>query len=821
MKKSFMTRALAMGLSLAMAFSLSAATNVSVASAAAKPAMNSKTMTVKVGQSKNYKATTATQKAYKITKVRLSKAGQENADVTISSTGKSIKVTGKSATKSRNLVIRFQNRKTKKSQNITTKVVVKEAVAEVAKISSVKQDTFTEFTVTMSKALETAAAADFGMVRDDDNQVITVRSAALDATDKTKVKLTVYTSLTDAKTYTVTYTASDAAKTQSTAKVTVTDGTVADVALTPLEITANKETVIKYQTLDATGVIVSEGLASKATGNVSVTWDSLLGTMDESSSKYILYNVGDTAKFTVTYNTFKYDPTTGAQIGVITKDFTVTAVKDASVISQYTYTVAAERPFDWSKVTPKQTVALEDTDREAYFLIKDSKGNNVTATCGYTVESSDNSIVVADGLVTGTDLRPVAKGSAYLMIKDADGKVVHTLPITVGDKRTLSTFKLSAGTVNVVSGAAFDDNVVTKAALCGYTDVVAKDQYGENIAVNLDIKKTTNNNLSDKVREHSSHSYLIVEGQSQAASEVYTITATDANNKSMPTTLRVNTVEAKNTPTYSVVFVKGTGADAKVVSEIDTTVSESTSAVAPTSQAVTAYIVKKQNNVVSDILTTGKIKGMTIRKNDGTVVAKVVSETTIAKTEKSVVTSAAVVATKAVVDVVTNAGAYNNSKALVVSATAVSGSGIGLSGKCVTKTLGVGTYTVTFDLIGADGSTGVNSRPDRAQASFAVKDSQTPVTAVVKDTNCTEGGQVKTLLGVGKYVDYKYGDVVINGVGSPSKAKVTVSNGDKNAFVSNVTVEVQVADTTHSMIVTVPVNKTFITTGTKWDKVQN
>lgn len=804
MKKSFMTRALAMGLSLAMAFSLSAATNVSVASAAAKPAMNSKTMTVKVGQSKNYKATTATQKAYKITKVRLSKAGQENADVTISSTGKSIKVTGKSATKSRNLVIRFQNRKTKKSQNITTKVVVKEAVAEVAKISSVKQDTFTEFTVTMSKALETAAAADFGMVRDDDNQVITVRSAALDATDKTKVKLTVYTSLTDAKTYTVTYTATDAAKTQSTAKVTVTDGTVADVALTPLEITANKETVIKYQTLDATGVIVSEGLASKATGNVSVTWDSLLGTMDESSSKYILYNVGDTAKFTVTYNTFKYDPTTGAQIGVITKDFTVTAVKDASVISQYTYTVAAEKPFDWSKVTPKQTVALDDTDREAYFLIKDSKGNNVTETCGYTVESSDNSIVVADGLVTGADLRPVAKGSAYLMIKDTDGKVVHTLPITVGDKRTLSTFKLSAGTVNVVSGAAHEATV-TSAALCAYTDVVAKDQYGENINVTLDIKKTTNNSLpDDKVTERSG--YLVVEGQSQAASEIYTITATDANNKSMPTTLRVNTVDAKSAKTYSVVFVKGTGADAKAVSEIDTTVSESKSAAAPTSQAVKAIIVTKQNNVVSGILTTGNIKGMTIKKNDGTTVAQVTS----GQAAKAVSTAAVV--SGDVVKATGSAATYNNTNALAVSGSAVSGT-------CVTKTLGVGTYTITFDLIGADANN--PNRPDRAQASFAVKDSQTPVTAVVKDTNCTEGGLVKSLLGTGTYIDYKYGDVVLSNVGAPSKAKVTVSNGDKNAFVSNVTVEVPVAETSYSMIVTVPVNKTFITTGAKWASVQN
>ena len=65
MKKSFMTRALAMGLSLAMAFSLSAATNVSVASAATTPAMASKQFAVRVGgAAKSYKASAATQKSF-------------------------------------------------------------------------------------------------------------------------------------------------------------------------------------------------------------------------------------------------------------------------------------------------------------------------------------------------------------------------------------------------------------------------------------------------------------------------------------------------------------------------------------------------------------------------------------------------------------------------------------------------------------------------------------------------------------------------------------------------------------------------------------
>lgn len=153
MKKSFMTRVLATGLSLAMAFSLSAATNVSVASAAAKPAMKSSKMTVKVGQKKNYQATAATQKAYKITKVKMSAAGQTKAKVTVNSSKKSIKVEGLAATKGSNVVISFKNNKTKKTTKVTTKVVVKdEKLTLTAEATHVK-----EIVVTANKAFADAS----------------------------------------------------------------------------------------------------------------------------------------------------------------------------------------------------------------------------------------------------------------------------------------------------------------------------------------------------------------------------------------------------------------------------------------------------------------------------------------------------------------------------------------------------------------------------------------------------------------------------------------------------------------------------------------
>lgn len=683
---------------------------------------------------------------------------------------------------------------------VTLKVVVKEEVVDTTtKISSVKQDTFTDFTVTMSKALETVATSDFSMVRDDDNQVITVKNASLDATDKTKVKLTVYTSLTDAKTYTVTYTAADEAKTQSSAKVTVTDGTVAAVNITPVEITANAATKIEYRTLDANGVIISQKGVTSPETKVDVTWDSVLGTMDNSNSNYILYNVGDTAEFTVTYHTYKYDTTTGAETGVITQKFTVTAVKDASTITQYNYTAAIDEPFDWSKVTPKQTIALDDegaAQRKAWFLIKDSKGNDVTATCEYTVESSDNSIVVADGAVAGgVQLSPVAKGSAYLMIKDKDGKVVNTMPITVGDKRTLATFKLSTAVVNVVSSAS-----TTAPVTCGYTDITAKDQYGEDISVALEVDNSKSSSSHSDLNFTTPGSIQVVgenDGASaNAGSDNYIIKATDGLGKTMNTSLRVNSIDAKGATAYSVVFLND---DDKVVTSVDTTISESASATL-NQQELDAVVVEKQSGVVVKAATGVTVTSLTVKKNDGSIVAKVVSGdaahitsgVAIDGDDIKNITGAALTGTERVTTIVRK-----------------------VTGTKAEKYLGVGTYQYYYEL---EKTVSGKTVKDKAVANFNVTDTQTAVIAKVKATDFggNGGGDIKSALNNEDYIEYYYGAKKVSAAAAPTAAKATLSNGSKNIYVTNVTVEVPVAASGKTMVVTPSVSKTFTTSAGTW-----
>ena len=78
MKKSFMTRVLATGLSLAMAFSMAAATNVTTASAASKPVLvdavtggSGKAVTVNVDEVAKLKVNAATSKTYAVSSVKI------------------------------------------------------------------------------------------------------------------------------------------------------------------------------------------------------------------------------------------------------------------------------------------------------------------------------------------------------------------------------------------------------------------------------------------------------------------------------------------------------------------------------------------------------------------------------------------------------------------------------------------------------------------------------------------------------------------------------------------------------------------------------
>ena len=818
MKKSFMTRILATGLSFAMAFSMAAATNVTPASAASKPVLvdavtggSGRAVTVNVGEVAKLKVNAATSKTYAVSSVKKSSKKIKTA---VNKKGTVVYVRGVAETGEKDSAIRvsFKVKKTGKISKFTFASKVKVVAAEpvvTQSITSVTQKSFTTLEVVFQTALEKIDGT-FTLTRVNDNQDIQIKASDLDTTDKTKVTLTTYVSLTDGKEYNVKYTANDEAKTVYEKTVTVSDGTVADVAITPVEVTVNEATEIKYQTLDANGLVLSEKNIKKNDSNIEVSWTSTLGTLDEGTGKLTLYNVGDTATFTVTYHTYKYDTQgTGAEIGAIKKDFVVTGVKNATVVSQYNYTIAKEKPYSWSKVTPVTTLGEKDgsgngdAQRYAYFQIKDSNGKDITSTCEYTVESSDNSIVVADGFVKdGVDLVPVAKGSAYLMIKDKDGKVVDTKPITVGDKRKVSSIRLSTNSVSVASNAAVDDLYA-----CAYIKVTAKDQYGEDIGSISSVDIKTDNSACDAAAIDDQWIKIAANGDGHSATvgktDTYEVTVKDNNDGSMSQRFTATCVkDTQAEPSLSVVFTD----DQKIVNSVDTTVSESSKRDSAELN-VTANVVEVKNGVVvgkaGATKTTAVLREVSLIKNDGTVLAKTTTGSA------TITSSAAVDASKFGSNKIATKAAIGDQFDKLVMAVV---SGAASTTNPFEKNLGVGSYTVRYK---------VDGYKNDAVATLKVEDSQTAVSIKVKETNTGSNTDLKSFLSTLDNAEFYYGDVYLGQSDiTIDKVNYVVNHGKHNAYVKSVDVTVLSANNNADSLngaqyykVNVPVNKTFTTSG--------
>ena len=163
MKKSFMTRALATGLSLAMAFSLTAATNVTSASAAAKkPTLvtyagaSAKSLEVKVDETVKVKVNAATKKNYKISAVKVSGGKSAKVAAKTNKAGTVVAITGKTATpegKQASVKVSFKAKKTGKTSKysyVSKVTVAEDKLTMTASATKVKQ-----ITVNFNKTVDT------------------------------------------------------------------------------------------------------------------------------------------------------------------------------------------------------------------------------------------------------------------------------------------------------------------------------------------------------------------------------------------------------------------------------------------------------------------------------------------------------------------------------------------------------------------------------------------------------------------------------------------------------------------------------------------
>lgn len=610
--------------------------------------------------------------------------------------------------------------------------------------------------------------------------VVAVKRVAKDPKDSTKTLITTFGSMTDGKDYTVAYDGTEVS-------FTATDAVVADVAVDPTTITAGSVgTKIYAQLLDKNGIVTEEWVYAdpNTPGKIEFTINSNKGYT--SGDTLVLPEVGDTATAKVIYHTYQYD-TTGAETGKLEKEVTITAVEDATTLSNYNYTISDKAAVNWNAAVAKNTSFAIGDAVNVFFYFKDSADNDVTK--NYTVESSDTSVLLLDNttlnptgnVYKGSDgiaLTGIKAGTAYINVKNGAGKVVTSLPVTVKEERQLKSIKL--GTNNVTfSASTGESNYAADVSVDGF------DQYGDRYPVALglttkilsaptgagspwgkgeagDFGAVTSNEYG-----HTTIDFTLARKVGTYQVEV-TVADRDRAWNTVKTVLTINGVRTDNvtTPTYGIIVNN---------SSVDIAVDSYATSVNYRPLAVTARVVEYKNGAITN---TGLTADYTVLKPN--------------KTQLSTTTNSAIGCTTALTT---------------------------LADSVVTKNIPsweLGTYTVIGEYTPARGA------KKTFTTSFTVKDSQDSAFADVKKTSDStmpvvgdKYANAKTILCNRDLVEIYYDGAPLT-LEAADFAGVVADGGNKDAvklngkllYIGTVNVKVSTVGRLE-VVVPVTINRTF------------
>ncbi len=549
-------------------------------------------------------------------------------------------------------------------------------------LSTVAQNKLTELTATVAGDTKNLKASDFTVKSEATNVVYPVSKVTVDSKDASKVTLTLFSELKDAATYDVTLDG-------ITKTFVASDGKVASIALDKATIPYATETEIKLVSKDANGVIIKELKYGDTDNSYNFTIDTK-GNGYTTGSKLYLNKIGDTAEATIEYKTGKYDQNGKAEGNIGPNKVTITAA-DQSAINDFKVRIdGANKKFDKAKDTNK--IAAGETGKYAYFMIKDATGTEVSK-YDYTVESSDKTVLMlASNTISSKSvgLTPVKQGTAYILFKDKDGKIVNSVAIDVTAGREAATLELDKYSV---------DASTSKTVAAKTVSVKVKDQYGDEVAAS-NYSNVHVSYLSGPVKNETAVAFdaskkaVVVTGSAFDASKtgayVYKVAYTKDNKEIVAKTLTVNVQKPGSAVDSYRLDLDKSSVDVKVDNDNKD------------SKIITAQLMGRSNGV--DL---NAVQGVTytVKKSDGTVV--------FGNDNGKVVTGAAFGVDANYGDNKTT-GSNLNIKLVDVS------KGV------ATKNLGAGTYTVTATCKDA------KNNDVTITSSFTVTDTQTKASAEVK-----------------------------------------------------------------------------------------
>ena len=690
----------------------------------------------------------------------------------------------------------------KDSATTTKDVEVKNYV-----LKAVKQTKANEFESTIVGTTKNIKPSDITMKNTETNVVVPVKAVSVDSKDATKVTLTTFANVTDGKTYEVTLDG-------TTQTVVATDGKIETVNVNKATIPYATETEIKLVSKDVNGVIIDEVAYGKQD---SSKYDFSLSTSNGyvNGSKLYLNKIGDTATAEVTYKTGKYDANGKPEGNITSGKLTITAVDQASVNSYDVKIAKAGKKFD--KVVANKQIAVGETSANtAYFQIKDVDNNEISYYTDYTVESSDNSILMVDDASIADKeavLTPVKAGTAYLLIKK-NNTIVGSVAITVVAEKAVTTMSVDKASVALS----------TQLAKPGTVTASFKDQYGADIKGDADkVSVSCLSTSADKVK---------TDDVTANASSKYFSVAQNGNNVAV--TFNVANV-TKGSYVYNIAYMKdGKEVCAKTVNvnvqtpadpgkgsvsyalnvntaKVDTLVDDNHNKAAGTNYDVTVDVTES----------IGGVPYATLKPADTIADGKTGADAT---TVESIVYKVVDKDGKAIFDDVTKVNNVTNA-AIQATNGKLTVNTVSFSAISAQKNLAKGTYTVTAVITTKKGTN--DPVKTTFTTSFVVEDSQ-PAGEVSRVKDTVAGGTIKAMAEAAfKYVyegtSYAASDADetltvtnVEGITNDNKkidsknfATETLTTKGKKVTVSKIVVEVKTGDKGYKVNIEVPVNLTI------------
>jgi len=591
-------------------------------------------------------------------------------------------------------------------------------------LSTVAQNKLTELTATVAGDTKNLKASDFTVKSEATNVVYPVSKVTVDSKDASKVTLTLFSELKDAATYDVTLDG-------ITKTFVASDGKVASIALDKATIPYATETEIKLVSKDANGVIIKELKYGDTDNSYNFTIDTK-GNGYTTGSKLYLNKIGDTAEATIEYKTGKYDQNGKAEGNIGPNKVTITAA-DQSAINDFKVRIdGANKKFDKAKDTNK--IAAGETGKYAYFMIKDATGTEVSK-YDYTVESSDKTVLMlASNTISSKSvgLTPVKQGTAYILFKDKDGKIVNSVAIDVTAGREAATLELDKYSV---------DASTSKTVAAKTVSVKVKDQYGDEVAAS-NYSNVHVSYLSGPVKNETAVAFdaskkaVVVTGSAFDASKtgayVYKVAYTKDNKEIVAKTLTVNVQKPGSAVDSYRLDLDKSSVDVKVDNDNKD------------SKIITAQLMGRSNGV--DLNAVQSVT-YTVKKSDGTVV--------FGKDNGKVITGAAF-------------GVDNNYGDANITGSNLNIKLVDVTNGTATKNLGAGTYTVTATC------KDTKNNDVTITSSFTVTDTQTKASAEVKH-NSVEPTEDTVEAALKAALVVTYGDdVYSNAKDAPEGAKTLV-----------------------------------------------